>query len=393
MASTPAFNMEAFDLQFEALYGLHIARGAYAEDVIFSIETENPRRSYRVPLHDEEAVRALVWRIAKDATTGIHYRVCPLRNRQYEWKEAGKAADATAFPALVMDFDTADGYHEPFPKGSPFEGFRLPTKAEIHDLIEDIMPDSFRVDTGGGYQSVFALHEPMDAQDPAMKALRQRIQENWAAAARERGFGLDMSVGVKVTQTQRLAGSVNWKRNDPRPVTVVKEWDPACYTVEDLMAQFPAPPPKATRPRPRRGLPAGRDTVKLSKATEAFAAGVPVTFLMESVWGMEERVPEDPQSGNYGRWAFPREDGSFGTDTHAAVTTNDRGIQIAFAHGNRLQSAWGRTAETPVNSFDLLLQATGSPYLATVLADTYQEPCDELADAIHNLRATASADY
>lgn len=385
MALTQTINMAAFALQFYAVYGRHLARKAYPENALFGVVTEKNRAGWKVPLHDIDAVWDLVWKTANMAgPTGIHYRVAPLKYREYTYKEAGTTADMLELPALVMDFDTADGYHAPFPKGSPFEGYRLPTKREVHDMIEDVMPDSFRVDTGGGYQSIFALDRPINATDPDVKALLERVQARWAAEARARGFGLDLSVGIKAAQTQRLAGSTNWKRNDPRPVTVVKEWDPALYSLEALMLELPAPPKPE---RPRRRTAAKPATRRRNKDAAAFAAAVPVSYMMQDVWDMEERVAADPDTGTYGRWTFPREDGSYGQDTHASVTVNDKGTEIAFAHGNRLQGAWGVSdASTPVSSWDLLLIATGQRrMMAEVIAAAYKEPSEELAELLRNL--------
>lgn len=388
------FDITAFDLQFDAVFGRHLANNAYPEDALFGMNLELFfRAGWKCPLADEDAVRNLAFRYGnwanKSKHLGTHYRVAPLHNRDYGASihfghtdvSAGKQSDAIALPCLVMDFDTEDGKHAAFT--GPFEGFRHPTRQDIDDLIADVMPDTFRTNTGGGIQSVFALSTPMDAQDPAMKALRQRFQDRWAAAARERGFGLDLSVGVKVTQTQRMAGSINWKReDDPRRVTVLKEDDGTVYSIDQLLAEMPEPV------REVRSFPKGKNIRSFrGRGSDAFAANVPVSFLMQQAWFMDERVAES--DGSYGRWTLPREDGTYGTDTHASTVTSEKGIQLAFAHGARLQGVWGvESSSSPMNSWDLLLVACGfNKGLAETVASSFQEPDEDLAETVRNLLA------
>lgn len=397
MSNNTSFDIAAFDLHFDAVFARHLANGAYPEDALFGFNLERFfRAGWKTPLADIDSLRNLVnqygtWD-SNSKRLGTHLRIAPLTNRDYGRSsqfgfpdtEAGKLTDALGLPCLVMDFDTEDGAHAPLT--GTFEGYRHPTRQEIADLIADVMPDTFRTNTGGGIQSVFALAEPMDSQDPGMKALRQRFQTRWADAAKERGFGLDMSVGVKATQTQRMAGSVNWKRDgDPRPVTVLKEDDGTVYSTEQLLLELPEPE-RVERIRPKA---AGRARRVWAKDADTFAANIPVSFLMEEVWAMEERVTESADTETFGRWSFPREDGTCSQDTHAATTTNDRGIQIAFAHGARLQGAWGvDSASTPVNSWDLLMVAVGfNRGIAETIAAAFAEPDGDLVESLLNYMA------
>lgn len=390
MNQTPHVNIDAWDAHFEAVFGRHLRAGAYPRDALLGIVTDRHRSARKVNLYDEDTIRNAVWDLGYDGTTGVHYRVCPLINRAYTYREAGTGKDSLAWPALVADWDTADGAHAPFPEGSEFHGYRFPDRSEIAAMLDKVMPDTFRVNTGGGLQSVFALAEPMDSQDPRVKSLLKRIQRNWATYAHQHGFGIDLSVGPNMAGTQRAAGTVNPKpKYNGHQVTVVKNEPHNAYTAyhfEDLMKQFPEPAPE---PRRRTSPVAKKAARRWSKASDKFAAGVPVTFLMEELWGMECRREEDSEAAEYGRWAFPRPDGSFGAETHVATMTNAKGVQAAFAHGNRAREAWGiESASIPVTSWDLLLLAVGGDLeMADIFASTYSTPDPSLVEGLENLAA------
>lgn len=380
-------DIEAWKTQFETTYG-HLISGpgtSYPKDALLGIVTEENRAGYKVPLFDPEAVHAKVaeimaWNPARHK--GIHFRVLPLKNRVYRYDEAGSTPDSLAFPALFMDWDTADGVHKPLT--GEFAGYRHPERHEVIEMIESIMPDTLRVNTGGGFQSIFSLDRGMPVYEPDNITLAKRFQRRWMEAAKERGFGLDLAVGVKLTQTLRVAGSENYKRG-ALPVTITKHDPSVRYRAWDLNNEIPQLPPVARRATVAwNGAPiqfAGGPT----KVGWTFNKNVPVTWLIEGVWGMEPKTSNE--GAEFTRYVFPREDGSLSrTDSHMAVKTGSDGIQRAFALSSRIQGALGvPDMSTPITAWDLVLICFGGDIdLATIVVKAHRKPNDALLQTLRS---------
>lgn len=392
MKGSTAMDLNAYKRHHEAVYGPHIRSGAYPADALINLHTESNRRGFHIPLNDPERAYRLASNLMQQPLTrtgGVHMRVVPMENREYSG--TGEGRYAIAWPALMMDWDTCDGDHALASKKSdlvesgPFAGLPLPTRRQIRALIDEVLPDSFRINTGGGFQSIFALETPLDCHAPETKDLLLRLQQRWFDEAKARGFALDTSVGVLPVQNMRIAGSQHKKYNG-RTVDIVKD-EPIIYSAASLAEGLPELRTK-TRERATRASLAGGATFRTGfngKAfAKSFAKAVPVTWMLEGVWDMELKGSDDAE---YMRYIFPREDGSLSTsDSHVSVKTGDDGIQRAHAMAARVQDEFGVASnKIGLTSWDLLTIILGSPVLAETMAKMYKKPSDDLLDGLREL--------
>lgn len=369
-------DLAAWHQQYETLYGAHIAAGHY-QKALLGISVPGNWAGVKIPLLDTAAIdRKLVQldRAGKD----IYFRVVPLKPGVYGPGERAGADRNDLMPAAWGDGDTRDGEHKPF-RGE-FKGFPHPTTDQVLDMYEDVLPPSMANGSGGGVHPYWLHATPLEnacGHNASMNILR-RIDYAMKQAAKERGFGMDTGITSDPARILRVAGSMNYKRkNDPRPVTVLTNNPGIVYTFEQLDAMLPHIP----KAEPKRSIATSPKRTD-RKQGNSWSAQVPVSFLMEAVWGMNT-TDGDADTTDYRRWVYPREDGTASqSDRHAKTFLSERGVEYVVAYGGRIQDEWDvNDFRTALTSWDLLLTCLGGNMpLARFMAKEFPEPSLDLVD-------------
>lgn len=381
-------DLDAWRLQYDTLYGHHLRAGRY-NGALIGISTPGNWAGYKLKLQDTDAIEALLTKLDKQGKD-IYFRVAPLLAGTYRFDERASAERNVSLPCFWNDGDTADGVHKPF-RGE-FKGFPHPTTGQMLEMVEEVLPASLTIGSGGGVHPYLILKEP--AEQPigashATAALLTRLEYLWKTEAKKRGFGVDTGIASDTARILRVAGSRNFKRQgDPQPVRILSKSD-VVYTVEQLdeiLPQIPKVTVKKTvanTSRPSDG-----------RTSNKWSAKVPVSFLMEEVWGM---TTEDDADSDYRRWVYPREDGtSSGTDKHAKSFVSEKGVEYVVAYGGRIQDEWGVASyRQALTSWDLLLTILGGNLpMARFISEAFPKPSDDLAEnlvAALESRNTAAA--
>lgn len=367
-------DLDAWRLQYETLYGRHLRAGHY-DGALIGISTPGNWAGYKLKLQDTDAIEALLTKLDKQSKD-IYFRVAPLQAGTYRSDERAGAERNVSLPCFWNDGDTEDGVHKPF-RGE-FKGFPHPTTSQMLEMIEEVLPASMIIGSGGGAHPYWELEQP--AEQPigtshSTALLLARFEYFWKAEARKRGFGVDTGIASDTARILRVAGSRNFKREgDPKPVTILSKSD-VIYTVEQLDAILPQIP-KVTVKKTVANTPRPTD----GRTSNKWSAKVPVSFLMEEVWGMTTGDDEDSE---YRRWVYPREDGtSSGTDRHAKTFTSERGVEYVVAYGGRIQDEWGVDSfRQSLTSWDLLLTILGGDLsMARFIAEAFTKPSDDLVE-------------
>lgn len=374
-------DLDAWRLQYNALYGHHIERGEYA-DALLGISTPGNWAGFKIPLLDTDAIDRKLTQLDRQGKD-IYFRVVPLQPGTYGPGERAGADRNLAMPAAWGDGDTADGVHKPF-RGE-FAGYRHPSTQEVLDMYWDIeLPPNLAIGSGGGVHPYLVFDNPIENALPGTPSLDLllRLDHFIKEAAKARGFGMDTGITSDPARILRVAGSRNFKRgkDDPKPVTILAEGVGINYTFEELDEKLP-PIPKIEK----RTRVASVSTPGERKKGNAWAAVVPVSFLMEGVWGMETN-DGDIDSGGERRWVYPREDGTASLkDKHAKTFLGEKsGAEFAVAYGGRIQDEWGvGDYRTALTSWDLLVTIVGGDGdLARYIAQQYPEPSEDLLDLL-----------
>lgn len=176
---------------------------------------------------------------ASDNGLNMYYRVHLIGAPVSEWKRGGGALTrwVTHFAA---DVDIVGPGHK------PPEGKRLPTLEQAIELIDETLPPSAIIASGGGLYPVWRLAEPVEVVDTDVAERIKNIGRRIDHGLSDHGFHVDHTA-LDLARVIRPPGVDNRKpERDVRPVTILRHWDDGAgdYTVADLERYLPAIAPK-----------------------------------------------------------------------------------------------------------------------------------------------------
>lgn len=381
-------DMTAWKNQFDCLYTPHIKAGRYPENAQLALSWPGQWSGRHFDLSDELAVEQQLERI--DASgKDIYFRISPMIKKKYEGR--GAATDGYGLPCLFADIDTTDGLHKAFKADQA--GFPHPTREQALELAESFAPPTLVINSGGGLHAYWRLEELLTTPilqegkfagkfDPDSDAfmLLERFEQWLVESAHARGFGIDKGVAKDRARVLRVAGSHNFKRT-PEPVTVMISSPGTEYSLAWLDERLPA----FSRPERRQGLrpvlTEGGQLLRKKRRKEEweFSRAVPVSFIMQEVFEMDE--------WNGGQWVMPAFEDA-GTSRHAKVIeSNDGQVEFVVAYDCQLQEMWGVSGfDESLTSWDLVMVCCGyEESLATVIAKAFPKPDDDLVGALQSV--------
>lgn len=389
-------DLEAWRIQYEALYRPHLDAGRYPADALLALSYPGNWAGDRFSLQDTDGIEKALTRKAK-AGKDLYFRISPMVNRAYGPKERGGAIDGLGLPCLFGDFDTEDGQHAEF-RGEA-AGYRHPTTAEVLDMISSIMPASLIVRSGGGLHAYWSTASLISLQlnkqgtkidpDSRQATLLENFDAMWVAECRRRGFSMDQGVTKDTARVLRVAGSSNYKTDPPQPVKILEVNDGVRYTHDWLFRNIPEAPRKAasvTQLRKSATVAKSGDW----KSGRGFSVRVPVSFIMEGVWGMFTHDGDSDER----EFFFPfEEDG--GKARHAKTLVGPKsGAEFVVAYDTRLQEEWGVGGfNESLTSWDLLCVIfEGDMEMVRFVAGAFPEPSDDLLTALVAANAARGQD-
>lgn len=153
-----------------------------------------------------------------DAGLNIYYRVHLLGAPVNEWKRGGGALTRWV-THITADVDIAGPGHK------PPEGKTLPTMEQAIKLIDDTLPPSAIIASGGGLYPVWRLTEPFEINDDTDGERFKNIGRRLDAALGRHGYHVD-ATALDLARVIRPPGVDNRKPDrDVRPVTILRHWE------------------------------------------------------------------------------------------------------------------------------------------------------------------------
>lgn len=220
-----------------------------AAPIIREGETRQRWKSRSYPLDELDAVGVAAV-TASDAELNMYYRVHLLDAPVPTWERGGGALTRWV-THLAADVDIAGPGHK------PPEGKVLPTHDQAVQLIDDTLPPSAIVSSGGGLYPIWRLIEPVEITEDTGRARFKNIGRRLDAALGSHGFHVDTTV-LDLSRVIRPPGVNNSKPGrDVRPVTVLRGWLAGAgdVTLEQLDEMLPPLPVKPLKVRSARTGP------------------------------------------------------------------------------------------------------------------------------------------
>jgi len=257
---------------------------------------------------------------------------------------------AIGLPALFADIDTDDGEHK---AGKDESGLRMPTRDEAKAIMRTFPVGRLMVvDSGGGFHAWLPLQEILNPNSKDDMRILARWKRWWVDAFHGQGLVIDEGVLADVARILRPAGTVSWKiENDHRPVRLIREPGER-VSLDDLDAnlpQLPTVPERATRTtgskrsassavgRAPSAEPIGDDGPE--RPGDALGHNVPVSTILEGVFGWECKGETAREVGEVARWWTP--DGDPAYETHAATYADEGRGETVTVFDTRAQEEWG----------------------------------------------------
>jgi hypothetical protein len=170
-----------------------------------------------------------------DAGLNMYYRVHLLGAPVAEYKRGGGTATRLV-THITSDVDIAGPGHK------PPEGKILPTFDQAVKLIDDTLPPSAIIASGGGLYPVWRLTEPYEINGPDDIERFKMIGRRLDAALGRHGYHVD-ATALDLARVIRPPGVDNRKPDrDVRPVTIHRHWTDGAgdYRISDLDKYLPA---------------------------------------------------------------------------------------------------------------------------------------------------------
>ncbi|MFJ2470545.1 hypothetical protein [Glutamicibacter sp. NPDC087583] len=387
-------DIQAWETQYRAIYGeLLKTKIDYPQDALISIMGNHNWAGEKMPLRDFDRITERLVELDRRGVD-LYFRVSPLENKWYHPKSRGAAADGLGLPALYADIDTRDGVHKP--ATGEQAGLDHPTRAEAVKVLKSmILPPSLLISSGGGLHAYWTLKERLkirknDAGKLDLTSYPAEVLARWAAYVRtsfnEHGFCVDYSVSGDTARVLRVAGTTNHKDPGNRKPVEILSVDPTSDRSQGFWGSMLPQLPKIERKARLAGATSGAASERraATKKQWDWAERVPVSFIMEELWGMSEIKPDG--------WVLPQGDGRITSKApHGYTFTAESGVQFVTAFGQRLMDAWGTAVpgSPALSSYDLMLQLVGDDReVANLIIKTYSEPSDDLVDALVGVQAS-----
>lgn len=176
---------------------------------------------------------------ASDSGLNIYYRVHLLNAPVQTWRRGGGASTRWV-THIASDVDIVGPGHK------PPEGKQLPTEEQAIKLIDDTLPPSAIIRSGGGLYPVWRLVEPVELATPEDQASFKNVGRRIDHALSAHGYHVDHTA-LDLARVIRPPGVDNRKPDrDVRPVTILRHWTEGAgdYTLRDLHRLLPALEPK-----------------------------------------------------------------------------------------------------------------------------------------------------
>jgi len=199
-----------------------------------------------------DAIDAAAQHATTENATGLNvfYRV-HLIDRDLEPWQRGQSKDTTMVTHFAADVDIAGPGHKP-PQGKELP----PTRDTAVELIDNTLPPSVIINSGGGLYPIWRLAEPFPISSVEDFARVRKLGRRFDRALASHGWYVDATV-LDLARVIRPAGVVNYKSGrDPRPVTVLRGYVDGAgdYTIDQLEQFLPAlPEPEYVKPRRHPG--------------------------------------------------------------------------------------------------------------------------------------------
>ena len=195
-----------------------------------------------------DAIDAAAQHATTENATGLNvfYRV-HLIDRDLEPWQRGQSKDTTMVTHFAADVDIAGPGHKP-PEGKELP----PARDAAVELIDNTLPPSVIINSGGGLYPIWRLTEPFPITGVEDFARVRKLGRRFDRALATHGWHVDATV-LDLARIIRPAGVVNHKPGrDPRPVTVLRGYVDGAgdYSLDDLERLLPElPEPEHVKPR------------------------------------------------------------------------------------------------------------------------------------------------
>ncbi|MHB8318101.1 MAG: hypothetical protein ACYDEP_02550 [Acidimicrobiales bacterium] len=216
----------------------------------------------------------------------------------------------------------------------------MPTRDEAKDLIKTFpVGQPMVVDSGGGYHVWLPLVDILDPRSVQGANILARWKRWWTDAFHARGLIIDEGVLADVARILRPAGTVSWKiPDDLRLVRLLREPGER-VNLGDLDEQLPQLPVAPARPQRATKNTSLVVDDQDSRPGDALAVNVPVSQLLESVFGWQCKHESDREAGETARWWTP--DGDQAYETHAATYADEGRGETVTLFDSAAQEVWG----------------------------------------------------
>ena len=173
-----------------------------------------------------------------NSTHNNYFGVLPTTTPGNQYQRAKKGArDVAAQCVLFAEIDDKD-----------HGGGRGAARAVLETRIAGgaVPPPTSTIDSGGGVQAYWGLQQPFILDTPEKRDRADRIQKAWVKHVGSDDGAKDLA------RVLRVPGTLNFKYNPPRPVTVLEADYSRRYDLDDLEALLPPEEVKPTKVRTPR---------------------------------------------------------------------------------------------------------------------------------------------
>ncbi len=293
----------------------HVDRGR----IVISVkQPPGSRANYLSQSFSVDDLDAAARHAAAENATGLNvfYRV-HLIDREIEPWQRGQSKDTTMVTHFAADVDIAGPGHKP-PEGRP-----LPPDIDTAvELIDNTLPPSLIINSGGGLYPIWRLAEVVEVRNDDDRRRIRNIGRRFDRALASHGWHVDATV-LDLARVIRPAGVVNYKPGrDPRPVTVLRGYGVGAgdYRLDDLERLLPElPEPEYVKPR---------------KAHTGPTTGTPSPWeLFAQNYTIEDVLAADPRH----RWERVRDQGGMpawkrdGSEADYSIKLSDTGVIIVWS--------------------------------------------------------------
>ena len=278
---TPLLSQDSWVTQHAALFADYSWPAGTQLSICASVKSKSRKimKPFFVDIYDYDAAWEIISKYAVETDTYF----CVSGFEPGITGGRGRPENVVGLSSLFLDLDGDWGAHA---------AEVLPTREQCDQILEDAPLDiTMTVATGGGLHAYALLNELIQPAKPEAEGeepipdtegmvFLQRLKNWFTAQGVEYGVHVDSGLITSPVQLLRPAGSLNWKKSEPRPVTIASYNASAITTLADLDATLPELP--ATTTTATTSSVAPEDDHRLGTR---FAHAVPVDFLLQNLFG------------------------------------------------------------------------------------------------------------